>query len=288
MSIPPQIQAVLLAFAAFASVAIFVMVCLYMFSRGWKGYEARFVSDMDRTLDAMFLTISREALIYLSIASGLGMGAIGAVGFGSMAMGVVFGAMALPLPLAVVRILKARRDKKFNFQLVDALFGLGNALRAGFSLPLAFEMIAREMDDPMGQEMRLVVQEMRVGVSMEDALRHLAERMPSEDLDLLITAILISREVGGNLTEVFDNIAHTIRDRLRLQGKIRALTAQGKLQGVVVASLPIAIALLLNALQPELFQQMYTTWLGIGLLAAVVVLEALGAFVIYRIVDIKV
>ena len=288
MTIPSDIQVLLIVTATFSSVSILVWVCLYMFTRGWKGYEERFVSDMDRTLDAMFLSISREHLVYLSIASGLAFGSIGAVGFGNLAMGFILGGLGLPLPLVVVRLLKVRRDKKFNVQLVDTLFGMGNALRAGFSLPLAFEMVAREMENPMGQEMRLVVQEMRVGVSMEDALRHLAQRMPSEDLDLLITSILISREVGGNLTEVFDNIAATIRDRLRLEGKVRALTSQGKLQGIVVAALPIAIALLLNTIQPELFHRMYTTWLGIGFIGAVLVLEGLGAFFIYKIVQIQV
>jgi tight adherence protein B len=144
------------------------------------------------------------------------------------------------------------------------------------------------MENPMGQEMRLVAQEMRVGVSMEDALHHLAERMPGEDLDLLITSILISREVGGNLSEVFDNIANTIRDRLRLQGKIRALTAQGKLQGIVVALLPVGIGLALNALNPAFFRPMYTTTMGASFLGAIVVLELIGAWFIRKIVTIKI
>ncbi len=284
----PELQAILISVATFASVGLLVWFAFFMFTSGWKGYENRFVSDMDRTLDAMFLTVSRESLVYLAIASALAIGSIAAVGFHNLLFGVIMGSLGLPLPVVILRLLKARRDKKFNIQLVDALFGMGNALRAGFSLPLAFEMIAREMENPMGQEMRVVVQEMRVGVSMEDALRHLAARMPSEDLDLLITAILISREVGGNLTEVFDNIASTVRERLRLQGKIRALTAQGKLQGIVVAMLPIAIGLGLNLLQPGLFKPMYTTWQGAAILGGVALLEALGAWFIYRIVTIKI
>jgi len=285
---PQEVIQLIAVIAAGSGVAIFTWAGIALFGRGWQGYEQRYVQGMDRTLDSMYLTIPRQHLLYLSVLSSLLAGVFTGFGFGNAIFGVICAALALPLPLLIVHFLKARRDKKFIVQLVDALFGMGNALRAGFSLPLAFEMVAREMDNPMGQEMRLVVQEMRVGVSMEDALHHLAERMPSEDLDLLITSILISREVGGNLTEVFDNIAGTIRDRLRLQGKIRALTAQGRLQGIVVSLLPIGIGLGLNALNPDFFRPMYTTRLGAAFLGAIVILEILGIYFIRRIVSIKV
>jgi tight adherence protein B len=173
-------------------------------------------------------------------------------------------------------------------QLVDALMGMGNALRAGHSLPAALELIAREMDNPMGQEMRLVVQEMRIGVPMEEALLHLQTRMPSEDLDILITSIIISRELGGNLAEIFDNIAHTIRERHRIEGKIAALTAQGKLQGAVVSMLPILIGFFLHLTSPRLMQGMLHDWVGWLLLGIIVIMESLGVYNIWRIVSIKI
>ena len=283
-----DINFILVCLATFASVALFVWAGVRMSARGWTGYEDSYVGGMDRQLDAMYLTIPRDTLVYLAVTASFIVGALAGFGFGNVILGVIMGAVALPLPLVVVRVLKARRDAKFNAQLVDALFGMGNALRAGMSLPLAFEMIAREMGNPMGQEMRIVVQEMRVGVTMEDSLRNLATRMPSEDLDLLISAILISREVGGNLTEIFDNIAHTIRERLRLKSKVNALTAQGRLQGIVVACLPVGIGLILNAIHPEFFRPMYTTWMGAAFLGVIVVLELIGAYFIYRIVSIKI
>ena len=283
-----DINFILVCLATFASVALFVWAGVRMSARGWTGYEDSYVGGMDRQLDAMYLTIPRDTLVYLAVTASFIVGALAGFGFGNVILGVILGAVALPLPLVVVRVLKARRDAKFNAQLVDALFGMGNALRAGMSLPLAFEMIAREMGNPMGQEMRIVVQEMRVGVTMEDSLRNLATRMPSEDLDLLISAILISREVGGNLTEIFDNIAHTIRERLRLKSKVNALTAQGRLQGIVVACLPVGIGLILNAIHPEFFRPMYTTWMGAAFLGVIVVLELIGAYFIYRIVSIKI
>jgi tight adherence protein B len=165
---------------------------------------------------------------------------------------------------------------------------MGNSLRAGHSLPVAFELIARESENPMGQEIRLLTQEMRLGVSMEDALAHLHQRMPGEDLDILISSILISREVGGNLAEVFDNIADTIRERHRIQGKINSLTAQGKLQGAIIALLPVMIAVFLNAWSPDLMRPMFTDWRGLCMIGAIVVMEAIGGYMIYRIVSIRI
>jgi tight adherence protein B len=138
----------------------------------------------------------------------------------------------------------------------------------------------------MGQEMRMVVQEMRVGVTTEEALRHLAVRMPSEDLNLLITCITITREVGGNLSEIFDNIADTIRERHRIQGKVEALTAQGKLQGIVVALLPVAIGIALNVINPDLMRPMYQSWLGVMMICTIVVMESVGTFIIWRLTKI--
>jgi len=283
-----EIQPILSVLTAGGAVALFTWFGFQLFGRGWQSYEEKYVRGAERTLDAMYLTMPRQHILYLSLTSMLLVLVVAALAFGNLVLGLVLGLMAFPLPGIVIRLLKRRRDRLFHVQLVDALMGMGNALRAGFSLPLAFELMAREMPNPMGQEMRLLVQEMRVGVTLEEALRHLHDRMPSEDLDLLITSILISQEVGGNLTEIFDNIADTIRERHRIAGKIAALTAQGKLQGFVVALLPVAMALFLNIYNPELMRPMFETWLGVGMLVLIVVLETAGIYTIYRITRIEV
>lgn len=272
--------------AAGIAVALFAWFGFQLFGRGWQSYEERYVAGAEQTLDAMYLSISREAILYLSFVSMVLVLVIFSLAFGNLTAGLVLGLLAFPLPYVIIILLKRRRDKLFQEQLVDALIGMGNALRAGFSLPLAFELLAREMPNPMGQEMRLLVQEMRVGVSMEEALRSLHRRMPSEDLDLLITSILISQEVGGNLTEIFDNIGDTIRERLRIQGKVASLTAQGKLQGFIVAMLPIGIAVFLNIFNPELMRPMFQHWLGILMVVAVVLLEIAGGYTIWRVTKI--
>jgi tight adherence protein B len=274
--------------AAFAAVVILVYGLLQFFSKGLKSYEERYVAGATRTLDAMYLTMTPQQVLYLSLLSTVVVAILVGVTTFNALIAVILGSVAFVTPTVVIRFLKRRRDRKFGVQLVDALVAMGNSLRAGHSLPAALELIARESENPMGQEIRLLTQEMRLGVSMEDALLHLHERMPGEDLDILISSILISREVGGNLAEVFDNIADTIRDRHRIQGKINSLTAQGKLQGLIVALLPVMIAVFLNAWSPELMRPMFTDWRGLCMIGAIVLMEALGGYMIYRIVSIRI
>lgn len=274
--------------ASFIAVTLFVWFGFQLFGKGWQSYEEKYVKGAERTLDAMYLTMPAQHIIYLSFASmALGFGLV-MLALRHLTLAVVIGLVAFPMPGLVVQLLKKRRDKLFNRQLVDALVAMGNALRAGFSLPLAFELLAREMPNPMGQEMRLMTQQMRVGVTMEDALRELYRRMPSEDLDLLISSILISREVGGNLTEIFDNIADTVRERHRLEGKIASLTAQGKLQGIVVAMLPVAIGIFMYVFNPSLMQPMFQHWLGIVMMIFTGILIVIGTFFIYRVTKIDI
>ena len=280
---------VLLAMAAtFAAVVLLVFGMLQYLSRGLKSYEEKYVVGATRTLDAMYLTMTPQQVLYLSLLSTLVVAILVGVTTLNAVLAIVLGMAAFVAPTAVIRVLKWRRDNRFGVQLVDALVAMGNGLRAGHSLPSSLELIAREMENPMGQEMQLVVQEMRLGVTMDDALQHLYQRMPSEDLDILITSILISREVGGNLAEVFDNIADTVRERHRIQGKIAALTAQGKLQGAIVGLLPVMIGVFLNAWSPELMRPMFSDWLGLAMLGLILVMEAVGVYMIYRIVSIRI
>ena len=287
-ALPPSLVLILGLIAVFTAVVLVVYSLLQIATRGLQSYEEKYVSGARRTLDAMYLTMTPQQIVYISLLCTLVAAILVGVTTLNPVLGLIAGALAFVAPSGVIRILKWRRDRRFGEQLVDALMGMGNALRAGHSLPAALELIAREVDNPMGQEMRLVVQEMRLGVTMEDALGHLHERMPNDDLDILITSILISRELGGNLAEIFDNIAHTIRERHRIEGKIKSLTAQGKLQGAIIAVLPVLIGLFLNAWSPELMQPMFRDWVGWLLIGAIVILETLGCYMIWRIVSIDI
>ena len=274
--------------SAAGAAGLFVLIGFQLFSSGWQSYEEKYVKGSGRTLDAMYLTMPIQHLIYLSFASSAVIGLLFGLVFGSIAWGVIMAALGFSFPALAVRILKRRRDARFRVQLVDALMNVSNSLRAGFSLHQAFELVQREMSNPISQEFRLVNQELRFGASMADSLGNLLLRMPSQDLDLVVTAITISRDVGGNLTEVFDNIADTIRSRHRLYGKIRALTAQGKFQAALICSLPVLIGIAVNAINPALMKPVYHTIYGWGLIALIVLLQVLGIVTILKIVNIDV
>jgi len=279
---------ILVQMAAFGSAVAFAIAGIHMFSRGWEGYEQKYVKGATRRLDDMYLTIPTQHLIYLSVLSFFVLAMTAGVISGSIIAGLAFGMLGLLLPEMLVRFLKRRRRMKFGAQLVDALMTMSNALRTGFSLQQAFMLVQRDMHDPISQEFRLANTEMRVGVPIEEAMQHMVERLPSEDLDLVVTAINISREVGGNLTEVFDNIAMTIRERQRLEGKIRSLTAMGKMQAGIICSLPIAMGLVLNLTNPEMMQPLLHTPMGWLLCGVIGVLELCGILVIRKIINIDV
>jgi tight adherence protein B len=165
---------------------------------------------------------------------------------------------------------------------------MANALRAGLTFQQASEQVARESSAPLAQELGLYTREVRLGVSSEEALVAMARRVGSEDLELVATSTNIARQLGGNLADMFDTIADTIRERFRLEGKIRALTSQGKLQGMIVATLPLWVGLFLDWYRPDLMQPMFEHAYGYVLVGAIVLLEAIGFVLIRRIVNIDV
>lgn len=282
------VQEILVEIAAFGAAAAFVIAGIAMFNKGWQGYEQKYIKGAERRLDDLYLTIPTSHLIYLSVLSFVLLAMMAGTITGSFVLGLTFGLLGLLVPEFLVRQLRKRRCERFGMQLVDALMTMSNALRTGFSLPQAFQLVQREMDDPISQEFRLLNTETRLGVPMEEALQHMVERMPSEDLDLFVTAVNISREVGGNLSEVFDNIGSTIRERQRLAGKIRSLTAMGKMQAGIICSLPVLMAVVLNFTNPEMMQPLFYTPLGWLLFGVIVILEVFGILVIRKIVNIDI
>ncbi len=195
---------------------------------------------------------------------------------------------ALSLPRWALALLRQQRLKRFNEQLVDALMTMSSALRSGASILQAFEHIGRQNRTPISQEFNLLLQQTRLGVKFEDALLNLERRVSSEDLALMVRSIEIARQTGGNLTEVFDKIAAVIRERIRIQGRIRALTSQGRLQGVVVGLLPLALIVALFFLDPAMMGAFFSSAAGIAIGGAALLLEVLGALLIRRIVAIDI
>ena len=174
-------------------------------------------------------------------------------------------------PLA--RWLDNRRREKFNFQLPEALATMSNALRAGFSISQAFDSVVEQGEKPMSEEFSILQQQLKIGMSFEDALESLSQRVGSDDLMLVTTAILISRKTGGNVTEIFDKISETIRGRMRIERRVRTLTAQGRLQGIIVSLMPFVLGLAMTVMKPDVMLPFLTSLKGgicIGIAAALV------------------
>ncbi len=211
-------------------------------------------------------------------------------------MGIVAGlviggfgaALALRAPRKLLVYLRHRRRRKFNEQLVDTLVSMSNALKAGFSITQAFESVVRDGEKPIAQEFGLFLQQIRLGISFSDALDHLDTRVESEDLTLVVQSIETARKTGGNLTEIFEKIASTIRERMRIERRIRTLTAQGRLQGIIVGAMPVIVGTALAVIDPGLMLPFLHSPTGLGVIAVVAMLIASGAALIRKIIHIDV
>ncbi|MCA1030992.1 type II secretion system F family protein [Bacillus timonensis] len=180
------------------------------------------------------------------------------------------------------------RMTKFNDGLADMLTTIVGSLRAGFSFPQALKTVVEEAHSPIKEEMETVIREMQYGTSIEEALNNLKSRMPSEDLELMIQAILIQRQVGGNLATVLDKIIDTIRDRTKIQRQILTLTAQGRLSGIVIGLLPIILGFVLYLIEPEYIGTLFTHPIGMMMVGAGAFSGAIGFIMIRKLTTIEV
>lgn len=206
----------------------------------------------------------------------------------SFLIGAVLGAFA---PRFYVKRQQRQRLNRFNDQLGDMLNLMVNGLKAGYSTMQAMEAISKELPSPISDEFRRVVQEMQLGVTMETALDNLLRRIPSDDLDFVVTAINVQREVGGNLSEILDSISFTIRERVRIKGEIRVMTAQVRASGTLLSIIPMGLALILWFMNPGYLLSFFEGpsplcgWAAIGL---IVIMIAAGYFIMMKIADIEV
>ncbi|WP_302359335.1 type II secretion system F family protein [uncultured Mitsuokella sp.] len=204
----------------------------------------------------------------------------GAMFFAGVLAGILMG-------LALLGLRIRRRRKKFTNQLGDMLTMVANALRAGFSFMQAFELISREMDAPMGREVQLVVNEVNLGNTLESALDNMQRRVASPDFELVATAVLIQRQVGGDLASILDTISETIAERVRMKREVMALTAQGRLSGITVAILPFAFTIIMSFINPTYLMPLIETDTGRMFVVGGIILEILGIIIIRKIVDIQ-
>jgi tight adherence protein B len=251
-------------------------------------YRANFTERTRFQAQEFFLFIDPRHLFIVNVAVMLLGAMLAWIATGSLVIAIpVFFGLAL-LPRLLYAGMRRRRMRKFEQQLPDALMMLSGGLRAGVGLNAAMQQLVAEAYAPLVQEFTLMLREQRLGVTLEQSLNNLARRMPTQTTVLVVSAMRIAGDTGGGLAETLERTAHTIRSRLQMEGKIAALTAQGKLQAWVVSLLPVLLMLVLDRMEPEAMHYLWHTRLGWATLAGIAVLESMGVYVIRRIIAIDV
>lgn len=251
-------------------------------------YRANFTDRAKFQAQEFFLFIDPKKLFAVNLA----IMAVGAVLVwaltGSPLIAIpMFFVLAL-FPRLLYAWMRKRRRQKFEEQLPDALMMISGGMRAGVALSSAIQQLVEEAPPPLAQEFSLMLREQRLGVSMEQSLNNLSRRMPTQTTTLVVSAMRIASETGGGLAETLERTAHTVRSRLQMEGKIKALTAQGKLQAWVVGMLPVALMLILNKMEPEAMSMLWHSRMGWATLVVLGFFEFMGVYVIRKIIAIDV
>ena len=251
-------------------------------------YRARFTRQAKFQAQEFFLLVDPKKLF----AANLAVMALGTLLAWMLTCSVL---LAVPVIFALAMLprtgyawMRKRRLRQFEQQLPDALMMLCGGLRAGASMSSAIQQMASEAQNPLAQEFSLVLREQRLGVSMEQSLNNLSRRVPTQTTVLVVSAMRIASETGGGLAETLERSSHTIRSRLQMEGKIEALTAQGKMQAWVVGSLPILLMLVLNQMEPDSMAMLWHSRIGWATLVVIAFLEVMGVYLIRRITAIDV
>ncbi|PHS16952.1 MAG: secretion protein [Blastopirellula sp.] len=203
-------------------------------------------------------------------------------------VGPIVAVMLAICPITWVKFKRGRRLNAFGNQMPDALELISRALRAGHSLGAGFQLVGDELKEPIGSEFRKVFESQNLGVPLEDAIELMTERIPNLDLKFFGTAIVLQRQTGGDLAEILDKIGKLVRQRMELRGQIQALTGEGRISGIVLLAMPPVLFIVMWRLNPTYVMMLFTDPLGNQMLAGAVVAQLLGAYVIKKIIDIKV
>jgi tight adherence protein B len=245
------------------------------------------MTDIGASLKQSFLIANPRSLFSMSLALTVAAGSVayafaGPLGFGAATIASLTG------PWLVARHIAATRRKRFVYQLPDALLALASAMRAGCNLARGLELMASRQSAPLSQEFSIVLAEQRVGRPLAESLKDLRNRVGAPELDLMNTAMNVSRQVGGNLADTLESLARTLQEKAHVEGKIDALTSMGRAQGWVVGLLPIFIGLVLYQQQPERMSLLFTQWYGWIVLSIVAAMMTVAAWMIRKIVNIDV
>jgi len=259
-----------------------------LFSSVGKSFAGlSFTKKLETELDKADILLRVEEFIGMNIFAALGGGLLVFLLTNNTMfalLGLLLGAL---LPGLFVYRKKLQRAEMLSEEIGESLTGMSNSLRAGYSFQQAMDLIAKETQGPLGKEYRRTLREINLGVTTEQALQNLVSRVNNEDMELMISTVLIQRSIGGNLAEIFDKIADTIRQRIRMKGEIRVLTAQGRISAWIIGAMPLVLLVALLIISPGYLDMFFETPLGWGLLAYAVVSEIIGFTLIKKVTNIE-
>ncbi len=275
------------ALSAGISVFIIVFEGIAFLEQGADVYREK-VENQVKELDELYIKMVPQKLFYLNITSCFLMFVLVSILTSSILLGVLCSPSGLFISKLWIKFMRMRRLNLFNEQFLDAIGVISNALKSGLSLQQALARVALQYPAPLSQELSMISKEVALGVPLERSLLNICKRVESEDLDLFVTATSVVKDTGGNLSEMFDTIADTLRERNTIRGKIKGLTAQGRMQGIVIGIMPVALGFILYKLDPNLIMPLFNDPIGWAILFIIVLFEAIGAFFIAKIIRIDV
>ncbi|GAA5218212.1 type II secretion system F family protein [Corallincola platygyrae] len=280
----------MLVLSLLAAASVFFLVMF--FSRIGQSFAEVYQSQIERhantTLADMYLFVSPKRLLQINLVSMFVVWLVTLIISENPVFSALAGVGAGFAPRIVYKKLKERRTKLFLAQLPDGLQTIATSMRVGASFKSALEQMVREQLPPISQEFGLVIREIRMGVEYDEAFRNLEKRLPLDEVNLLVSAVLINKEVGGNLADILAKLSSTVRRKLEMEGKIDALTAQGRMQGWVMTGLPVFVGLALSHIEPEAMGRITTELSGWVVIIISTILLGIGYFFIQKIVNIDV
>lgn len=244
--------------------------------------------NLETYLEQAGMSVSPQKIILMMMGLGFSTGLITAILSPLKAIVPIVAICFAALPLGYVFWMRSRRLRKFSEQLPETLELISRALRAGHSLPAGIQLVAEQMAEPIGPEFARCYEEQNLGIPLEEALEEMTERVPNVDLRFFATAVTLQRQTGGDLSEILDKIGRLIRERFQIFGQIQALTGEGRLSGIVLLALPPVLFVTMLRLNYDYVMMLFEDPLGQKMLAGAIVMQLIGAYVIKKIIDIKV
>lgn len=246
------------------------------------------VGDLKKFSYQAGLTARPDKIFLLSGITGLVTSIVVGYVYGEPILSVVAGIMVAAMPLGVIALMRGRRLRRFETQFPDALDLLGRAVRAGHAFTTGLELIASECDEPISAEFRTTYEEQSLGLPLRDSLLNLTERVPLIDVRLFVIALLVQRDVGGNLAEILDELARVVRERFRIYGDVKTKSAQGKLTAAILVALPFAMAAVIGYVNPGYVRMLFDDPILRIVLMVALCLQGIGSMILWKIVHIEV